>query len=227
MGHWNSKDGGKRNKLAEQAANNNWTDANELEQLPNSAIPNKLKELYDHAKHWEDKFNNVWGGHDNTYAGYCHGQAKAFYHAAIIACKALGELITTVNTDVVSIFSNLHRRPGGDDTYELKANIKSGYARTDKVEAELHTKITAEAKASATNLATTVEGSVGSEVSASIKASASISNTAERSQETTIHLNLREPVYVYQTSYSAIMADGTTIKGWGAGYIISNKPIAA
>merc|ERR1712232_205348 len=60
--NWNEKDGGRRNELAVEAAKNNWTDARELQLQSNSPIPNKLKELYEHTKYWEDKFNNVWGG---------------------------------------------------------------------------------------------------------------------------------------------------------------------
>lgn len=224
--NWNNKDGGKRNKLAADAATNNWNDGRELMLQPNSTIPNKLMELYDHVKYWEDKYNNVWGGHDNGYAGWCHGQAKEFYFAAITQCRRLGMEITKVNTDMVAIFQSLHARPGGDDSYKLEVELKSGYARENSVEAELHTKITAEAKASATYLAASVEATVGAEVSSSIKASSSISNTGERKEVYTINLNLRLPVFVYQTSFSAIMADGTTIKGWGAGYIVSLKPIA-
>lgn len=185
-----------------------------------------MNELYEHTKYWENKFNNVWGGHDNTYAGWVHGQAKEAYFSAMIALRKLGMEITSMSTNMVPIFQNLHGRPDAGNSYELEVNIKSGYARETKLDAELHTKFYAEVKASGKAFAADVEGTVGSEVSASIRASSTVSNTAEKSEKVSIKLNLSKPVYVYQISFSAVMADGTTIKGWGAGYVVSELPIA-
>lgn len=223
--NYNEKDGGKRNSQAAHAATNNWNSAKELHLGANSTVPNKLKEQYDYTKYWEDKFNNVWGGHENTYAGYCHGQAKNFYYDAIRACKSLGETITSVNSAMVLQFTSPQGRPGENNIFEAEVEITSGYSRTTSVEAELHTKISAEAKASADYLAASVESSVGSEIAASIRGSAQISNSQEKTEKIKITLNLETPAYVYQTCFNAIMADGTTIKGWGTGYIVSSVSI--
>lgn len=214
-----------RNKLAVKASTDNWTNARELSLLPNnSTVPDKLNELYEQAKKLEDKFNNELGEAIHTLAGWCHGEAKEFYYKAILQCKKMGLLITRVNISMVSRFTNTHARPG-ENSFNTDVVTKSGYARTTLVEAELHTKISAEAKASATNLATTVEGSIGAEVAASIKGSSTITNSAERTTTDKINLSLCSPVYVYQTNFAALMADGTTISGWGTGHIVSPVPI--
>merc|ERR1711872_315518 len=62
----------KRNKLALEAATNNWNEARELKMLPQSAIPNRLKNRYDHTKWWEHRFRKEIGGHDHLYAAECH-----------------------------------------------------------------------------------------------------------------------------------------------------------
>ncbi len=214
----------RRNEQAVQAASNNWNSARELKLQPNSTIPNKFMEKYEHTKKWEKQFND-WGGHNNTYAAYCHGQAKEIYFEALQKLKDLGETISTVTTNMVSKFQSIDPRPGSS-SYEHVVEIKSGYARTTTLEKELHTKIVAEAKASANFFASSVEASLGTEVASAIKGSSSIINSQERSEKVTITLNLEEPVYVYQTSFAAVMADGTTLNAWGTGYIISSKPIA-
>mmetsp|Transcript_19166 Transcript_19166/g.27724 ORF Transcript_19166/g.27724 Transcript_19166/m.27724 type:complete len:170 (+) Transcript_19166:397-906(+) len=96
--HWNDNESTRRNMLALQASNNNLNEAREIKMLANSQIPNKLQERYNHCKYWENQFNEGWGGHDNTYAGWCHKEAKDAYYDAILECKALGETVTRVLT---------------------------------------------------------------------------------------------------------------------------------
>jgi len=220
-----SKHGGRRNELALEASTNNLQDANELRTLSNSKVPNRLNALYKHTKEQEHQFNKVWGGDDNTYAGYCHGQAKKAYYHAILQCKALGETITNTNAKMVAIFQNLASIPGANQ-FEKEVSVKSGYARTTKVESELHTKIAAQVDASMNKLVARVRATVSAEIRAALKGSVAIQNTAERTDRQRITLDLTSPVYVYQVQYSSVMADGSTLASWGAGWIVSPKPIA-
>lgn len=217
------KDGSRRNWLARQASTNNLEDAKEMRKLSNSKVPNKLDDRYEHTKWQENQFNNVWGGDENTYAGYCHGQAKKAYFHAILQCKALGKIITNTNVKMVSVFKNLHSLPG--NKFEKEVYVKSGYSRSTKVESELHTTVAAQASASMNNFVAKVRASASVEVKAALMGSIAIQNTAERTTRQKITLDLTSPVYIYQTQYSSVLADGSILDCWGAGWIISKKPI--
>ena len=126
---------------------------------------------------------------------------------------------------MVSIFQNLASIKGAN-RFEKEVYVKSGYARSTKVESALHTKVAAQVDASMNKLVAKVRATVSGEVLASLKNSVAIQNTAERWVRQRITLDLTSPVFVYQVQYSSVMADGSTLASWGTGWIVSPKPIA-
>jgi len=214
----------KRHRLALEAATNNWNDAMAIKMLSSSQVLNRLKNRYEHTKYWEHYFNVVVGGYEHTYAGECHGKAKIAYYEAYLECKELGKKIISGNVKMVSIFQNLYPIHGKIH-WEKEITIKSGYSRQEKVEADLHTKIAAQVETSMDEFVAKEKASISAEIAAALKATIAIQNTAERIEKQKIVLDMTSPVYVYQVQYANVMADGSTLACWGAGWIVSTKPI--
>lgn len=222
---WYKKERTRRNELAKQAANNNYNDGKELRLLDSSAVPGKLKEKYDHTKKWEHKFNNEWGGWDNEYAGYCHGQAKDFYYNAMIALKKQGLTVSKSSANLVSIFSNIKGLPNKGQT-RIKIKKKSGYQRDKSVSGELHTKVAASCSTAADTMIAKSSAKFSAEIQASIRGNMAISNTAEKTEEVEIEVDFSGPFYIYQQLFQNVLGNGQTLNCWGSGgIIISPKPL--
>lgn len=226
---WYSKHWTSRNRLASQAANGNYDRAVELLQLETSAaVSKRLQELYELSKKWENQFNNVWGGHRNTYAGWCHGEAKKYYHDAITTMKMLGLRVTGSSGNFVPLYSNRGLAAGRSEKLNaVRINLqkKVGYESNKAVSSELHSAITIASKAVYNELAASVEGSVEASVASNIKNSFSIQNTAEESRSSEYYLDLSTPFYIYQEKFTHFLGDGSTLSIWNTNIIVSPTPL--
>jgi len=97
------------------------------------------------------------------------------------------------------------------------------------LDSELHTMISAEAKVSAKEFSESIQ--VDQEEKEAvltkrfIRQSAFLKNEPLRTRAVTTTVRPKKGCYVYQTSFVAIMANGTIIEGWGDGHFFSSTAI--
>jgi len=205
---WNQVDGGRRNELASQAADDNYADAVKIQMASKSDVQDMLKEKMAHTSHWRDQFNE-WGGWDNEYAAQVHAAAYGYYQAAAHDLqelqKVLGSELDTVAMTLIPIVEINGGMPDGH--YSEKKVIKTGYSSTFKSSADA-TAIMSRAEVYIKILTgITKHSSLNVDVTSAFNSTIA-STSAETSHEKEFSLSMKDPCYIYVASCSIVTKDG-------------------